>query len=347
VFVGVVAAAFSAPSVVLRPFMGRLVDSWSARGVLSISALALGLSSFGYLVYHAAVLLAARALHGTAWAGYNTGSNVLVARIAPAERRGEAVGYYATAQGVAYAVVPAIALWLLGPIGFGGIFLLTAVSGLLVAAAALALPKQSQPPVQSTHDGFWRSLVAREAVLPCALDFLNKLPYAATTTFVPLYATYRGIAIESLLFYFLAGGVAGLAIRGWFGGWSDRMGRGRVIAMGAALSIVSLLLMAQAADIVTLTIAGVLFGLGQAAAAPAVMALAIDRSRPERRGAAMATYSLAFQLAAGGGGLVCGVLIETLGYWQMYVASALMPLAGLLLLLRFWGATTRTPHSSA
>src|SRR5262249_55913461 len=246
VFVGVVAAAFSAPSVVLRPFMGRLVDSWSARGVLGISALALGLSSLGYLVYHAAVLLAARALHGTAWAGYNTGSNVLVARIAPAERRGEAVGYYATAQGVAYAVVPAIALWLLGPIGFGGIFRLTAVSGLLVAMAALTLPRQPRPPVQSTGDGFWRSLVARDALLPCALDFLNKLPYAATTVFVPLYATYRGIAIESLLFYFLACGVAGLAIRGWFGGWSDRMGRGRVIAMGAALSVVSLLLMSVA-----------------------------------------------------------------------------------------------------
>src|SRR5687768_8567108 len=99
IFVGVVVAAFSAPSVVLRPFMGRLVDTWSARGVLGLCALAMGLAGFGYLVYHTAVLLVVRAVHGVAWAGYNTSANVQVARIAPSERRGEAVGYYVTGPG--------------------------------------------------------------------------------------------------------------------------------------------------------------------------------------------------------------------------------------------------------
>jgi MFS family permease len=345
-FVGVVVAAFSAPSVVLRPFLGRVVDTWSARGVLGLGALAMGLAGFGYLVYNAAILLAVRAVHGVAWAGYNTGANVLLARIAPAERRGEAVGYYVTAQGVAFAAVPATALWLLGPLGFGGVFLLTAASGLLTAAAVLAMPKQAQPPAPASKDGFWRGLVEPSAVLPCALDFLGKLPYAATSVFIPLYATFRGIAVESLLYYFLACGLAGLAVRGWFGGLSDRIGRGWTIALGTLLSVVGLLLMAQAANIVTLALAGVLCQIGQAAAAPAVLALAIDRSRPERRGAAMATYSLAFQIAAGGGGLVWGTLIETLGYQEMYLTAALAPLLGLLLLIRFWRATRVTPHAS-
>jgi MFS family permease len=344
IFVGVVVAAFSAPSVVLRPFMGRLVDTWSTRGVLGLSALAMGLAGFGYLVYQTVVLLVVRAVHGVAWAGYNTSANVLVARIAPPERRGEAVGYYVTAQGVAYAAMPATALWLLGWIGFGGIFLIAAASGLLVAATALGMPGQAPAPVPRTSEGFWRSLVERDALLPCALDFLTKLPHAATNVFIPLYATFRGIPIELLLIYFLAYGVAGLVTRGWLGGWSDRIGRGWAIALGTTTSVVALLLMSQAADIVTLTLAGVLFGFGQSAAAPAVMALAIDRSRPERRGAAMATYSLAFQLASGGGGLVWGVLIETLGYREMYLAAALAPLLGLLLLIRYWGMTTAEPY---
>jgi MFS family permease len=346
VLVGVVVAAFSAPSVALRPFMGRLVDTWSARGVLVVSSLGLGVTGFGYLIYHAAVLLVVRAAHGMAWSGYNTGSNVLVARIAPPDRRGEAVGYYVMAQGIAYASVPAIALWLLGPLGFTGIFLLVGVSGLLTAGAALALPRQPRAPTPPAVEGFWRSLVEPSALLPCALDFLTKLPNTATTVFIPLYATSRGIAVESLLIYYLVVGAAGLATRGWLGGWSDRMGRGRAIALGAATSAVALLLMSQAANVMTMTLAGVLFGFGQAAAGPAVMALAIDRSRPERRGAAMATYSLAFQVAAGGGGLVWGALIETLGYPEMYFAAALAPLAGLLLLLRCWRATTAAPHGS-
>jgi MFS family permease len=345
-FVGVVVAAFSAPSVLIRPLLGRLVDSWSARAVLALSSLAMGLAGFGYLVYQAAVLLTVRAAHGVAWAGYNTGSNVLVARIVPAARRGEAVGYYVTAQGIAFAAVPAMALWLLGPIGFGGVFVLTAVSGLAVAAAVLLMPAQPRAPAPPVGDGFWRSLVEPDALLPCALDFLTKLPYAATSVFVPLYATFRGIPVESLLIYFLANGLASLAVRGWLGGWSDRIGRGRTIALGASTSVVSLLIMSQATNIATLTLAGVLYGVGQAGAGPAVMALAIDRSRPERRGAAMATYSLAFQIGAGGGGLVWGSLIEAVGYPAMYLTAALAPLCGLLLLFRCWGATTVAPHGS-
>ncbi|HZR99842.1 MAG TPA: MFS transporter [Chloroflexota bacterium] len=346
VFVGVVVAAFSAPSVLMRPFLGRVVDTWSARGVLGLGSLAMGLASFGYLVYYPLALLAVRAVHGVAWAGFNTGSNVLLARIAPAERRGEAVGYYVTAQGVAFAAVPATALWLLDPLGFGGVFLITAGSGLLTAAVVLAMPRQAQPPAPPPSGGFWRGLVEPSALLPCALDFLGKLPYAASSVFIPLYATYRGIAVESLLYYFLACGIAGLAVRGWFGGWSDRIGRGWSIALGTSLSCVGLLLIAQAADIVTLTLAGVLFQIGQAAASPAVLALAIDRSRPERRGAAMATYSLAFQVANGGGGLLWGTLIEQLGYREMYLAAALAPLLALMLLIRSWGATRRAPHAS-
>jgi MFS family permease len=345
-FVGVVVAAFSAPSVLMRPFLGRVVDTWSARGVLGLGAVAMGLASFGYLVYAPAVLLAVRAVHGVAWAGFNTGSNVLLARIAPAERRGEAVGYYVTAQGVAFAAVPATALWLLGPLGFGGVFLLTAASGLVTAAVVWAMPQQAQPPAPPATDGFWRGLVEPSALLPCALDFLTKLPYAATSVFIPLYATSRGMPVEALLYYFLACGLAGLVVRGWLGGWSDRIGRGWTIALGASLSCAGLLLIALAADAVMLTLAGVLFQIGQAAASPAVLALAIDRSRPERRGAAMATYSLAFQVAAGGGGLLWGTLIETLGYHEMYLAAALAPLLGLLLLVRSWGATRRAPHAS-
>jgi MFS family permease len=346
VFIGVVVAAFSVPSVILRPFLGRLVDTWSARGIVGLGALAMGLVSFGYLFYNAAVLLAVRALHGTSWAGFNTGINVALARIAPAERRGEAVGYYAMVQGVAFAAVPATALWLLGPIGYEGVFLLTAGTGLLTAAAVVAMPRQPQPPAPPATEGFWRSLVEPAALLPCALDFLTKLPYAATSTFIPLYATFRGMAVESLLFYFLGCGVAGLVVRAWFGRMSDRIGRGWTIALGAVLAIVGLLLMAQAADIVTLTLAGVLVQLGQAAAAPAVLALAIDRSRPERRGAAMATYSLAFQISAGGGGLLWGTLIETLGYQEMYLAAALSPVLALLLLVKCWGATRAAPHAN-
>jgi predicted MFS family arabinose efflux permease len=57
----------------------------------------------------------------------------------------------------------------------------------------------------------------------------------------------------------------------------------------------------------------------------------------------MATYSMAFQLAQGAGGVLWGVLIETAGYPAMYLTAALAPVAALLLLLRCWRATRPAP----
>jgi MFS family permease len=337
-FVGLVAAAFSAPSFLFRPFIGRAVDVWSARGVMAIGTLVLGAAGASYLMYQAVVLLLVRAIHGVAWAGYNTGANVLVARVAPPARRGEAVGYFTTAQGVAYAVMPAVALWLLSLVGFTGVFLVSSGAGLLAAAAVWVMPSQPQGPAQARSESFWAGLVERSALLPSALELLTKLPTSATSIFIPLYATFRGIAVESLVFYFLAVGIASVATRGLFGSWSDRMGRGWVTALGALGGVLALLLLSQAADIVVLTVGGALSGAATAASGPTVMALAIDRSRPDRRGAAMATYSMAFQLAQGGGALLWGVLIEAVGYTATYLVAALAPLAALVLIAKSWRA---------
>lgn len=339
--VGVVAFAFSITSFVLRPFIGRTVDAWSARGVLGLSTLVLGLAGLGYFVYHVALLLAVRAVHGVGWAGYNTGLNTLLARVAPAARRGEAVGYMATAQGIAMAVVPAAALWLLGGIGFTGIFLLSAAAGGLATLCVVLMPRQPRTAAPPHAGRFWHGLVERTALLPSALQFLTMLPQSPSMTFVPLYATFRGIAVEALPAYFLGYGISSVATRVFFGRWSDRVGRGWTLAVGAAISAVGLLLLAQATEIVVLTAGGVLIGFASAANSPATMALAIDRSREERRGAAMATFSMAFQLADGGGALLFGLLIGAAGYQAMYYAAMLAPIATLLVLARNWRATNR------
>ena len=55
--------------------------------------------------------------------------------------------------------------------------------------------------------------------------------------------------------------------------------------------------------------AGSIYALGSAAMSPIATALAIDRAHPDRRGAAMATYSLGYQLGAGLGAAIWGAII--------------------------------------
>ena len=78
-----------------------------------------------------------------------------------------------------------------------------------------------------------------------------------------------------------------------------------------------------------------------------LIAMAMDRSRPERRGAAMASYSMAFQLADGGGSLLCGVLIEVAGYPATYLVVALAPVVSLLLVARNWRTMSQRASAPA
>jgi MFS family permease len=337
--VGAVAFAFSATSFTLRPLIGRLVDSWSARGVAGIGALLLATMSLGYFLYNVALLLAVRGIHGIGWASYNTGCNTLVSRIAPAARRGEAVGYMTTAQSIALAVVPSLALWLHGWVGFAGIFLISSAAGALALLAVLGMPRQPAPPPRRAGEGFWRSLFEPAAVMPASLHFLSQLPHSLTATFIPIYALVQGISIEGLIIYYFGYGFCGVVGKPILGAFSDRVGRGWTLVLGFALLVAAMFLFAVATDVVGLTAAGVLAAASGSATSPAGMALAIDRSRPEKRGAAMANYSMAFQMGDGGGALVFGVLIELVGFQTTYILAALPAVGGLLILARYWAAT--------
>ena len=202
--VGAVAFAFSVTSFTLRPLLGRLVDTWKIRGVAAIGTLLLTTMSLGYLAYNVVLLLVIRGIHGFGWACYNTGCNTLVSRIAPVTRRGEAVGFMTTAQSIAIAILPSTGLWLLGWIGFTGIFILSALAGLMATLAVVAMPRQPPPPPRPAGENFWRSLFEPTALMPSTLHFLSQLPHSLTVTFIPIYATARGIPVGSLVFYYLS-----------------------------------------------------------------------------------------------------------------------------------------------
>jgi predicted MFS family arabinose efflux permease len=85
-----------------------------------------------------------------------------------------------------------------------------------------------------------------------------------------------------------------------------------------------------------LTIAGALYGFAAAFTSPTLMAAAIDRSAPARIGAAMATYSLGYQLALGVGAAIWGVVIDRIGYPAPYVLAAGSQLLVLGLIATVW-----------
>jgi MFS family permease len=79
-----------------------------------------------------------------------------------------------------------------------------------------------------------------------------------------------------------------------------------------------------------LIVPGMLYMVGLAMASSTTLAIAMEQAKPERRGRAMATFSVALPLSNGVGALVCGGLVQWVGFFWMYVTAALIAGVGLM-----------------
>jgi predicted MFS family arabinose efflux permease len=76
--------------------------------------------------------------------------------------------------------------------------------------------------------------------------------------------------------------------------------------------------------------------LGCAIGGATTLALAVERANPQRRGKAMATYSIAYPLSYGVGSLLMGSIVEIGSYTLMFLTAAALAAAGLTLALANW-----------
>jgi predicted MFS family arabinose efflux permease len=75
---------------------------------------------------------------------------------------------------------------------------------------------------------------------------------------------------------------------------------------------------------------------GHSIGSSTTLALAVERANPERRGRAMATFSVAYPLSAGVGALMAGSAVDFLGYSWMFLLMAAVAALGLALTFLSW-----------
>jgi MFS family permease len=334
--VGFVLACFAVTSVTLRPLIGGLADRWSEQRVLTCGLLLLSGAVSLCFVPFAEFAMLANALRGIGWASLSAGGYSLLALSAPPQRRGEASGYYSGVQASGTILFPAVALWLIDA-PFGGFSLVFAVAIALAAAGAAAggvlsryAPQPAQERRSPSSGPWWREIwnvLDREIILASALSFASHVTFPAVASFVVLYA--RQIDIENLGWFYVASGTTSLLARPLLGKVSDNIGRRRALLACFVLQTLALLALAYATGLGGLIISGMLYMVGLAMASATTLAIAMEQAKPERRGRVMATFSVALPLSNGIGALICGALVQWVGFFWMYQAMAVMAAGGL------------------
>jgi predicted MFS family arabinose efflux permease len=212
---------------------------------------------------------------------------------------------------------------------------------LLGAGAAIALsreiPRSARKIQSESPEPWWREILNvfdRNIVLAATLMLTLHVSLPCFSSFVVLYA--RELSIEHFGWYFVVTGVTSMLARPLLGRLSDKIGAGRSLIAAFTLESIALLMMPFAGNLAGVMLGGALYFMGSAIGGTRILALAMEKAPAERRGRAMASFSVAFPLSNGTGALLSGLVVDLAGYHWMYITAAVPCAIGVLLTAKNW-----------
>ena len=196
-----VIGSFGVVSLVVRAFAARWINRFGAKGVASVGRGVFAIAGLLYIpVTNVWLLLPVRMFQGVGMAMLPVATSTIVANLAPATRRAEALSYMGNAIAVSYRYSPVLAFWLMTEFDFPVAFLFSAASALLAAATALRMSSERTGRVGGRASVERTPLVNRKALFPTSVFLTYTLTTAPVATFLPLLAEDRGLGNPGLFF---------------------------------------------------------------------------------------------------------------------------------------------------
>jgi predicted MFS family arabinose efflux permease len=334
VAVGLVVGAFSLSAFFLRPWVGSVADRWGRRPLMLVGACLFAASVLGYaLAPSLEVLAGLRLLTGAGEAFFFVGAVTVIADLAPAQRRGEAISLVSLALYGGIGLGPLLGEAAIERYGFASAWVLAATAALTALVLALRVPEtradDAGPEAAGAPSG--HPLVHRASLLPGVVLLTSILGMAGFLTFVPLYALDLGMDGSRGVLLLFAGIIVGMRSLG--ARIPDRLGAGRATRMALALSAVGLAVVGAWRTPAGLVTGAVVFAIGIALFTPAIMTLAMEGVAPQERGSVIGTTSAFIDLAFGLGPATLGIVAASIGRPGTFLAGASVAAAGLLLVV--------------
>lgn len=324
VAVGVVIGAFAFTAIVGRPIGGRLADL-RGRRVIVVSGLVIAGIAGALLLVPGGVawLVFARLVIGLGDGWLFTAGVTWSVDLAPAARRGQAIGLFGLAVWTGLSLGPVIgeALFRLG--SYDAVWAFAALSPLAGALLASRLPDTH---ARGTHAPPRAPLLPRAAVRPGIALALANAGYGTMAGFVVLHLADAGIGSGATVFTAFATSV--VLTRLVAGGLPDRIGPGRTAFGAFCAEAVGLVLIGLAGSLAVALAGAVVMGMGFSLLFPS-LALIVVRGVDERsRGAALGAFTAFFDLGVGIGAPLAGAIAALTDYPVAFLVAAAFAATG-------------------
>lgn len=346
VMIGGTYATFMGTIVVVRPLIGIALDRMGRRWFF-VLAFAFYVAAMAVFAQTEGVtgLYVARFLQGLGASFMWVTARTMVADLNDDTTRGVAMGRLTTTSVRGSLIGAFYGFTLLGfmplqdawPIAFAGYAVLSAVA-LLWSLCRVGETREAAPSVNVE----WTLTPALRRVF--ILVFLTGF---ASALIEPIYLLYLknkfDLPMLVLAWVFFPSGIVFAILPRYAGEWSDRLGRGRVIAVGIAFAAAVSIALPFWPSVVLVGTSYILFSVGWAMASPGVSALVADLAPDAARGRIIGFQEGAAGAGAALGPLVGGVLYEYVAPMAAFVLNGGI-LFGAALLAWFWfaGAPNRS-----
>lgn len=325
---GDVGAGLATGAMMLATVLAELVVPWGLvrfgyRGVLGAGLVLLGGTAPVLLIGPALPLVLVVCLaRGAGLAIVVVAGTALAAELIPVQRRGEGLGLYGVAVGVPAAIGLPVGLWLTEHVGFGSVFLASAVVGVAMLLAVVGLPGAAVDSSGGSTDqhsgGVLGGLRTAGVRRPTVIFTATTVAAGVLVTFLPLAAGSTEVAAAALL---VQSCVAPLArwVAGRFG---DRHGSGALLLPASALAAAGIAALFWVPDPAVTILGAVVFGIGFGIAQNVTLALMLERVPTAEFGRTSALWNLAYDAGMGIGAVGFGLLVAPFGYPVSFAVTA-------------------------
>ena len=327
--IGIVLSGYTVAALIVRPFCGYVVDSFSRKKVLMLCLSGFAVFFAGYIAAGTILMFAiCRTLHGGPFGAVTVANSTCAIDVLPSSRRNEGIGLYGLSNNFAMAIAPSIGIYLHNMVDsymiLFWIAFIVAISAVLIAWT-IRLPE--------------KDIIRNKEKLSLDRFFLTRAWLLAIN--IAMFGFCWGVLSNYLAIYSkevlsITGGTGTYFALLSMGLFSSRLqgrkalSQGKLTqnaAEGMLISLVGFTLFVAIPHPVAYYLSAILIGLGNGHLYPAFLNMFVHVARHDQRGTANSSILPGWDLGFGTGCLLGGIVAEHFGYtatfWMVAAENAL------------------------
>lgn len=326
--IGIVLSGYTVAALIVRPFCGYVVDSFSRKKVLMLCLSGFAVFFAGYIAAGTILMFAiCRTLHGGPFGAVTVANSTCAIDVLPSSRRNEGIGLYGLSNNFAMAIAPSIGIYLHNMVDsymiLFWIAFVVAISAVLIAWT-IRLPE--------------KDIIRNKEKLSLDRFFLTRAWLLAIN--IAMFGFCWGVLSNYLAIYSkevlsITGGTGTYFALLSMGLFSSRLqgrkalSQGKLTqnaAEGMLISLVGFALFVAIPHPVAYYLSAILIGLGNGHLYPAFLNMFVHVARHDQRGTANSSILTGWDLGFGIGCLLGGIVAEHFGYtatfWMVAAENA-------------------------